>query len=376
MRQFAFGLLALGVAAGARAATGFTQTNLVTNNPVANPATISDSNLVNAWGIGMSSTSPFWVSDNGKGVATLYQVDPATQTPTKVALTVSIPDEGSVTGQVFNSSAAGGAFNGDNFLFVSEDGSVSGWRNAIGTTAERLAFPSTNNVYKGCTFDMAGTNSYLLSANFRSGNIDVFKGAPGTPDLPGKFTDPGLGSGFAPFNIQKLGSKIYVTYAKTISGSRDAMDGPGLGFVSAFDSNGNFLGRVGSQGTLNAPWGMTIAPASFGEFAGDLLVGNFGDGRINAFDLASNSFVGQLNGAGNLPLSINGLWGLTTGNGAMAGSTSAVYFTAGPNNESNGLFGVLTPAVPEPACLAILSCALGLYRRRRHRRKHESIEAV
>ena len=364
MHRFTFVLLALGLAVRAYAATGFTQTNLVTNAATANPPTISDPNLVNAWGITMSSTSPFWVSDNGKGVATLYTVNPATQIPTKGSLTVTIPGDGSVTGVLFNTAVAAAAFNADNFLFVNEDGTISGWRNALGTTAENLQLPSTNNVYKGCAFDTVGTNNYLLSANFHTGNIDILKGASGAPDLAGKFTDPGLPSGFAPFNIQGLGGKIYVSYAK-IGAGRDETDGPGLGFVSAFDTNGNFLGRVGTMGTLNAPWGMTIAPASFGEFAGDLLVGNFGDGRINAFNLANNSFVGQLDGTNGLPLSIDGLWGLTVGNGAMGGSTGAVYFSAGPDDESSGLFGVIT--VPEPACVVILASTSILCRRPRRR---------
>jgi uncharacterized protein (TIGR03118 family) len=358
MRQLLLSLLVIALAAGARAATPFTQTNLVTNDPLAHPAQITDSNLVNPWGISMTATSPFWVSDNGTGVSTLYQVDPVTQATSKVGLTVTIPDAGTVTGQVSNPNAAGGAFNGDNFLFVSEDGSISGWRGALGTNAERLQLPEVNNIYKGAAIGVIAGNTYLLAANFHTGKIDVLKGSASAPDLAGKFTDPGLPAGFAPFNVQNLGGKIYVAYAKIDpNNSTDEMAGAGLGFVTAFDTNGNFLGRVVSQGALNAPWGLAIAPASFGEFAGDLLVGNFGDGRINAYDLTTNSLVGPLLGADNLPLAIDGLWALTPGNNGSGGSSSALYFSAGPDDESNGLFGVITPAVPEPGCAMILACA-------------------
>jgi uncharacterized protein (TIGR03118 family) len=203
----------------------------------------------------------------------------------------------------------------------------------------------------------AAGNSYLLSANFKSGNIDVLKGDPGTPDLAGKFVDPGLPSGYAPFNISKLGNTIYVTYA--LQNGKDDLPGPGHGFVTAFDENGNFLGRIGTMGTLNSPWGLAIAPSGFGSLAGDLLVGNFGDGRINIFSPDPNSpaFLGQLIDAttGN-PLSIDGLWGLITGGGGSAGNPQDIYFTAGPNDESGGVLGVLQ-SVPEPgsAVLAVIS---------------------
>jgi uncharacterized protein (TIGR03118 family) len=364
MRRLALALLALSSPLPAHAATTFTQTNLVTNNPVANPATLSDPSLVNPWGVSMSPTSPFWVSDNGTHVATLYNVDPATQATSKAALTVSILGDGSVTGQAANPAAASGAFNGDTFLFVNEDGTISGWRAALGTNAEVLKLSLPSNAYKGAAVASIGADTYLYAANFRTGTIDVLKGSIGSPSLPGSFTDPVLPAGFAPFNIQNLAGKLYVAYAKTTPSSIDETAGPGLGVVDAFDFNGIFLGRVASQGTLNAPWGLTIAPASFGEFAGDLLVGNFGDGRISAFNLANNSFAGQLNSPNNLPLSIPGLWALTTGNGTLAGSANAVYFSAGPNNQTNGLFGVLT--VPEPATL-LLSPALLLPRRPRRR---------
>jgi len=321
----------------------FQQVNLITDDKSVNPAPIQDPNLINAWGVSYSSTSPFWVSDNGTGLSTLYRVNPVTDVPTKVGLEVTIPPAvgGNPTGQAFNPQAASGAFNQDNFLFVSEDGTISGWRGALGTTAEVLQPGDAANVYKGTTFDTTAGHSYLLSANFRAGTIDVLKGDAGAPDLAAKFIDPNIPSGFAPFNIRNLGGTLYVTYAKQDGAKHDDEAGAGNGFVDSYDLQGNFLGRVGSQGSLNSPWGLEIAPASFGPLAGDLLVGNFGDGTINAFDLSGNTFEGQLSGPDGAPLAIEGLWGLTIGNDGGAGSSSKLYFTAGPDGESHGLFGVL-----------------------------------
>jgi len=367
----------------AAAAPLFDQTNLVTNDQTANPAQITDPNLVNPWGISQSAGSPFWVSDNGMGVATLYQVNPTTNVTSKVILGmppdpsggVVIPPVGSgtPTGQVFNTNSGGGAFNTDLFIFVSEDGTISGWRGALGTTAETLQPGSAANVYKGTTEATIGGHSYLYAANFRAGSIDVLKGDLGAPDLSGHFTDPNLPSGYAPFNIQLLGDKLYVTYALQDAGKHDDVPGSGHGFVSVFDTQGNFLGRVGTAGTLDSPWGLALAPSSFGQFAGDLLVGNFGDGRINAFDLLSNAFVGQLLALNGSALTIDGLWALTVGNNGNGGSSNKLYFSAGPNGETNGLFGVITASssasVPEPGTLLLLGVGLaaGLLQRKLRR---------
>jgi uncharacterized protein (TIGR03118 family) len=367
MKRFCISLVMLLWLASAAKTSVFSVRNLVTDNQTVNAALIADPTLTNAWGISFGPTSPFWVSANGSGTSTIYQVDHLTDNPTKIGLTVSIPGNGSVTGQVYNGNAT--AFNNDLFLFVSEDGTISGWRGALGTTAEVLVLGDTANVYKGATEATIGGNSYLYAANFRAGRIDIIKGTAGAPDLAGNFTDPGTPSGYAPFNIENLGNNLYVTYALQDANQLDDVAGPGHGFVSSFDTQGNFLGRIGSQGTLNSPWGLAIAPASFGPFAGDLLVGNFGDGKINAFNLATNSFVDQLQGVGGQPLSIDGLWALTVGNGGSAGNSQSIYFSAGPNGESNGLFGVIAP-VPEPSTFTLLCMgvvALGAFAWRRKR---------
>lgn len=361
------GMIALALAFPVNA-TLFTVTNLVTDDQAFNAAQIADPKLINAWGISHSGGSPFWVSDNGTGFATLYNVNPLTNATTKVGLEVTIPGVGNPTGQAFANIA--GSFNGDTFLFVSEDGTVSGWRGALGTTAETLVVGSVANVYKGSALATIGGNAYLYAANFRNGTIDVFKGNAGAINLTGTFTDPTLPAGYAPFDIQNLNGTLYVTYALQDPTKHDDVAGPGNGFVSAFDLQGNFLGRIASDGALNSPWGLAIAPASFGEFAGDLLVGNFGDGRIDAYNPVTHAFQGPLLGTNGTPLEIDGLWGLILGNGGSGGSLQSIYFSAGPGGEDHGLFGVITApgSVPEPATLALLGvglAAIGFLRRRK-----------
>lgn len=355
---FAIGSMLLGYGGPASAAPElFTVTNLVTDDQSVNAASITDPSLVNSWGIAASGTSPFWVGDNGSGVSTLYSVNPTTNAVTKnMMLTVTIPGDGTVTGVTFNTAAAAGAFGGDNFLFVSEDGTISGWRGALGTAAEVLQTGSTANVYKGTALATISGNTYLYGANFRTGAIDVLKGTGGAPNLTGNFTDPGLPSGYAPFDIKLLNGHLFVTYALQDPLKHDDDPGAGHGFVSEFDLEGNFLGRIASNGDLNSPWGLAIAPTSFGNYAGDLLVGNFGSGTIDAFNLLTLAFDGELmTGAGDI--TIDGLWALTTGNGGSGGSPNALYFTAGPNSEMDGLMGVIDP-VPEPITLSIFGIGL------------------
>jgi uncharacterized protein (TIGR03118 family) len=345
----------------------FTQTNLVSDIP--GLAVSTDPDLVNPWGVSFSAASPFWVSDNGTGKATLYNGDGVKQ-----GLVVTIPgtggDPGAPTGMVFNSSAN---FNGDLFIFAGENGTISGWRGALGTTAETLV-DSTGfgAVYKGLAIGTTAQGTYLYAADFRNNLITVIPGT-GAPSLSGTFTDPNLPAGYAPFNIQNINGKLYVTYAVQDAAKHDDVSGPGNGIVDVFDLQGNLIQRLISKGSLNSPWGMAIAPAGFGSFGSDLLVGNFGDGKINVFDPLTGTFINQLDGANGLPIVNSGLWDLTFGNGGNGGSASDLYFTAGipgPDQvEDHGLFGSIAPtATPEPGTLTLIGSGLfGLIARRRRR---------
>jgi uncharacterized protein (TIGR03118 family) len=335
-------------AISASAATAYTQTNLVSDLP---GATITDTALINPWGMSHSGTSPFWVSDNGAHVVTLYNVDPVTNVPSKAALVVAIPGNGSVTGQVFSSVAT--SFNGDPFIFASEDGTVYGWR--LGTTAETLKVGFTGDVYKGIAEATIGGDTYLYVANFGGGRIDVIPGT-GAPALIGTFTDPALPAGYAPFNIQNLAGQLYVTYALQDATKHDDVPGAGHGFVDKFDLSGNFVGRLVSNGPLNSPWGLAIAPSGFGDLSNALLVGNFGDGTINAFSAADGTSLGTMHNSVGVQIVVPGLWGLLFGNGVSGGATNTLYFTAGiPGGgaiEDHGLFGSLTPIAGTAPSLA------------------------
>jgi len=265
MQRFQRVVLVLAGAASMAAASpvGFTTTTFATNS--------SDPNLVNSWGITAGPSTPLWIADNGTGTSVVY-----TGSGSKLALTVTIPNSSPVTGIGFNS---GTGFNGDLFLFDAEDGGVYGWRNspAGNTMAETLAPPNSANEYKGLAVTDISGSDYAYLANFETGDVDVMKGQAAAPNLTGNFVDPNLPAGYAPFNVQVLNGFIYVAYAVVNTATGDEVDGAGLGVIDKFDLQGNFVGRVTSGGALDAPWGMVIAPAGFGNFGGDLLVGNFGD---------------------------------------------------------------------------------------------------
>lgn len=323
---------------------GYRQTNLVSDIP--GLAARTDANLVNPWGISSSPTSPFWVSNAGTSTSTLYNT-----AGVPLPLIVNVP--GVPTGQVFNGT---GAFNGDVFVFASATGTIAGWRGALATNAETLVNHSAEGAsYLGIALGSVGTNHYLYAADFGRGIIDVVPST-GAPALAGNFTDPNIPSGYAPFNIQNVGGSLYVSYAlKGADG--DEVKGAGNGFVSRFDLNGNFLGRFTTGGVLNAPWAVTQAPTSFGQFGGDILVGNFGDGTIHAFDSVTGNLVGTLKDSMGNPLVNEGLWGLKFGNGGNGGKSNRLYFAAGLDDEQHGLFGSFTP-VPEPAAYGLAGLAL------------------
>lgn len=347
----------------ARAQLAYRQLNLVSDVP--GLAAHTDPHLVNPWGISAGPTTPFWVSDADAGVTTLYNT--AGQ-PLPLVVGIPKPGGGSAapTGQVFNADT--GAFNSDRFLFATEDGTIAGWRGALGPSAETL-FAQPGASYKGLAIASSGGTTYLYVANFAQGTIDVFATS-GATRLLGTFTDPTLPAGYAPFNVQTIGDTLYVTYAKVSDDPGEEQAGAGLGFVDKYDANGNLLARVASSGTLNAPWGLALAPDSFGAFAGDLLVGNFGDGLIHAFDPSTGAFVGVLRDADGNPIQIDGLWGLRFGNGAAGGDANTLYFAAGIDDEAHGLFGSLTP-IPEPAtygfaAIGLIACCIVRQRRRAH----------
>ena len=373
-------LLLATTAATTFAAGGYLQTNLVSNNTTLIPAAHQDPQLVNAWGIAFSATSPLWISDNATGLATVYDGTGVLNTGVAALIPGFASNPGTPTGAVFNGNNAsfqitdGTNTKGANFLFVTEDGTLDAWNSGVGQPATGIknhAFQVVNNnpnaVYKGLAIDNATTGTRLYAANFRGGTIDTFGPTFANVSLPaGAFTVPSLPAGFAPFNVQNLGGNLFVTYALQDVAKHDELPGAGLGLVAEFDTNGNFIKTIASGGSLNAPWGLALAPGNFGTFSNDLLIGNFGDGTINAFDLSTPTptFKGQLTNPAGTTLFIDGLWGLDFGNGSSAPSNSLI-FTAGPIGESQGLLGTLTP-VPEPASLSLLSLALlPLLKRRR-----------
>jgi len=326
-------------------AAGYQQTNLASS--------ATDPDLINPWGISESPTSPFWVSDNGTGKATLYN-----SAGVKQALVVSMPSAAPITGTVFNGTAN---FQGDTFLFASEAGTIAGWRGALGTTAEQL-YTVTAAVYKGLAISTAKDTIY--AANFHSGAIDVFDSTHSAPI--GSFTDPTAPAGYAPFNIQNIGGKFYVTYAVQDAAREDDVAGAGNGLVDTFDPVTHTFTRLITGGKLNSPWGVAVAPATFGDLAGKLLVGNFGNGTINAYDPASGASIATLSDAANTPIINDGLWALNFGNGGNGGDPNTLYLTAGGATESTGLFAAITP-VPEPSFILLIASTFPLLHRKRRR---------
>ena len=355
------------LAAQAPAGPTYSVTNLVTNNQSVNPAQITDPNLVNPWGVSFGPTTPLWVSNEGTGVASLYSITPTDQVSivSNPSLFPVMIQGGGVTGQVFNPSST--AFNGDPFVFVTLGGAVEGWRPALGNTTEVLSLANSANSYDGSTLVTVNGNEYLLVANTKTGNIDVLNGTAGQPGLSGNFKDPNLPAGFVPYNVQVLNGVVYVTYEQP---------GKTGGIVDSFSTSGNFLARIGSGGSLDQPWGLAIAPTSFGPLAGDLLVGNKGSGEISVFNLNGDTALGTLNGTNGSPIVIQDLWALSIGNGTNAGSTDQIYFTAGSGGYRDGLLGAIQlSSVPEPSSAVLGLIALGAVAGGIHWKKRRGVKS-
>jgi len=354
-------LLLLPAAAGAQGGGAYRQTNLVSDLP--NFAQFRDKSLVNPWGLSHSPNGPWQVSDNGTGLSTQYtsvgkQVAPAVTIPTPAGVKTAAP-----TGNVFNSTrdfviSKNAKSFASQFIFAAEDGTISGFNPNVDASHAILAVDRsavseggfTGAVYKGLALATSNSGNFLFATNFRFGRVEKFDAQ---FNLVASFTDPALASNcpiagppaqcFAPFGIQTINDEVFVTFALQDPAHHDDVGGAGNGFVDVFDTDGTLLRRFASQGTLNSPWGLALAPADFGTFSHDVLVGNFGDGRINAFDPATGTFLGQLRDESANAITINGLWGLGFGNGGLAGDPNTLFFAAGFDDEAHGLFGSIEP---------------------------------
>jgi uncharacterized protein (TIGR03118 family) len=268
--------------------------------------------------------------------------------------------QGNPTGLVFNGGTGFVVNNGvgspaaARFIFSSEDGTLSAFKGApIVTVVPNAQAPAHGAIYKGLAIDSATAGHFLYATDFHNAKVDIFDSSFHAVTIPGAFTDPNLPAGFAPFGIQNINGTIYVTYALQDEDQEDDVAGPGNGYVDAYDTSGNLIRRVASAGELNSPWGLALAPENFGRFSGDLLIGNFGDGRIHAFDpsqlteIGEFEAVGLMHSASGKPVQIDGLWALQFGHGASAnGSMNTLFFTAGPDHEDHGLFGSLVNVPP------------------------------
>ncbi len=333
--------------AGAASAQKYNQTNLVSNVP--GVALTTDPNLVNAWGLARSSSSPWWVADNGTGLSTLYNGEGAKQ-----ALEVTVAG-GAPTGAVFNGSSDFALDVGKpaRFLFVSEDGTVSGWNPTFAATQAVAVATTPGAVYKGLAIGVEDGKRQLYATDFHGGHIDVFDASfhPLTrrhgDDGDGAFQFEGRLRGLSPFGIQNIGGNLFVTFAKPDAAGKDDVPGAGNGVVAVFTPAGRLIRIFEHVQDLNSPWGLALAPGDFGAFSHHLLVGQFGSGEILAYNMATGRFAGKMLDSSGSTLMIEGLWGLSFGNGKPAGPATTLFFSAGPNDEEDGLFGTLTPVAGE-----------------------------
>lgn len=357
------GLLSLSTLLSAQQVQHYKQTNLVADT--SGKAAVTDPNLVNPWGMSRSSSSPWWISDNGMGLATLYG---ATGTPSALVVTIPPGDptsgaSGTPTGQIFNGTTSFALAPGfpARFIFVTEDGTISGWNSGVKpTTAVIMVNTKSASVFKGLavatvTDPTMGAMNFLYVADFRKGRVLVYDsnfqpvrmgrdGHDGDNDDDGDaFRDERIPRGFAPFNVQNIGGNLYVAFAKQDSAKHDEVDGAGMGYVDVFSPTGRLLRRLESGPWFNAPWGLAQAPTDFGAYSHDIVVGQFGSGEILVFDPVTGHFKGRLlDSVTSLPIKIDGLWGIAFGSGTGSGAANALYFTAGPDGEQHGLFGTIT----------------------------------
>ena len=311
-------------------------------------ATKTDAHLVNPWGLAANSHG-LQIADNGTGLSTDYDASGNAFGPT-----VHVPghgsDQGAPTGIVANGSSAsflvpkaGGGTAPAQFIFVTENGTIDAWNTADKnrTVSVVVDHSADGAVYKGVAISAFRHKQYVYAANFTAHRIDVFKSDFSRARLPGSFGDPNLPSGYSPFNVQQINGQLYVMFAKKDPNSVDEQAGAGLGVVDVFGSDGKLVKRLTSGGVLNAPWGVAQAPSNFGSFSNDILVGNFGDGWINAFDPKTGKLQGSLSDSNGSPFAIQGLWGIAFGNGKGGTLKNALYFAAGPGDEAHGLYGRL-----------------------------------
>ncbi len=304
-----------------------------------------DANLINPWGLAFNPQGFVWVANNGTSSSALYDGNGVAQT-----LVVTLPAGASAgirpTGIVFNGStdfklSQGGLSGAGAFLFAGESGVIAGWAPSVDRTHSVIAVDNgaQGSIYKGLAIASYAGQNYLYAADFHNNRVDVFDASFTRTTLPGSFVDPTLPAGYAPFGIQAIKDRIYVSYARQDANAEDEIAGPGLGYVVVYDTAGNMVKELIAGGMLNAPWGIAMAPNNFGTFSGALLVANFGDGRINAYDSASGALLGALTGANGLPLVFDGLWGIAFGNGLNNQPTNTLFFTAGPGQEAHGVYG-------------------------------------
>jgi len=350
--------------ASAQTANVYIQHNLVSDVPSLADAT--DPNLVDPWGLSFSAAGPFWVSNHGAGNTSVYSFANTTTGITVAPLLVTIPSgaggpsPSTPTGQVQNNTTGFLLPNGNkaSFIFCTEDGTVSAW-NGGKTATVMIDLSAAGTVYKGMAIGSNSTGPLLYLANFSYGKVDVLDTNFKLTTVPGGFGDPTLPAGYAPFNIWPVNGNLYVLFAKQSANKKTDAQGPGNGIVDVFDFNGNFIQRLVTGGPLNSPWGVAMAPSGWGAFSGALLVGNFGDGKINAFDPKTGNLLGALQDSTGAPISIQGLWAILFGNGASSGDAKALYFTAGilQNGVQHGLLGSLAPP---PQVVSVSNAASGV----------------